>query len=101
MRKVSAKTVEKAVRVTRSAAGRVCSQRKAASSRENGKLGGRPALGIGDARQIYRDWVKELFGDLRKLPKEQREAAREECRRCAEAEVQNRIMMHNATNQTC
>lgn len=55
----SAAEIEKALRISRSLAGRVKSARKTEAARENGKRGGRPSCGIVDAREIYRAIVRE------------------------------------------
>lgn len=63
-----------AVSVLRSVAGSQASAAKAAAVRRNGLLGGRPFSG-GRIRTIAREYIREHYGDLRKIKDAGRRAA--------------------------
>lgn len=70
----SPEEIAHAVSVLRSVAGSRKTAKKADAVRRNGMLGGRPFSG-GRVREIAREYIRERYGDLRKVKDKARRAA--------------------------
>lgn len=93
----TADEIAAAVRITRAVAGSSRSERKRAAAAQNGRLfGGRKFEG-GEARDIERGYIRENYGDLRKIKDAARRAAiREEAAKYAAEKRREAVKDYNS-----